>query len=470
MFRRLLQSALSLLLCLAALLGVSAFPAAADAGFENSEAFLRTSFNEENYLELSISGDMLTLSGRLQLENLSRLSVICGEASAWFDAADGEPFSVSLRLTHSGTETISVFTKATEEQYLGMVFGRICIKKDGDGCRILPSSVLESNLAFENAYADPERYRDDSGVPEEVRALSDEIAGDERDDYRKLWLLYQWVAENIYYDYDYYYKRSSEIAYDSGGVLANKRSVCAGYASLLKDLILAQGIPCMEVNTYALGVNTNGGSFATNTEWAAVMNSNHEHVAAWVNDRWVVMDVTWDSNNKYQDGEFHPKAPNGYYYFDITPEAFALDHKIIRRADGRMRMNADGVLTGADTPKLRVSVSGSPVVWTDAEPFIDENDRTMVPLRPVAAALGLTVDWDGAAREAVFSDGSRSLAFPIGSNLARTGDGTEIPMDTAAVIVHDRTYAPVRVLAEYFGFAVGWEPKTRTIAIEPAAP
>ncbi len=114
-----------------------------------------------------------------------------------------------------------------------------------------------------------------------------------------------------------------------------------------------------------------------------------------------------------------------------------------------------------------VSVNGAAVVWTDAEPFIDENSRTMVPLRPVAEALGLTVSWDGANREAVFTDGVRTLYFPIGSSAARTGGGGTVQMDTAAVIVSDRTYAPIRYLAEYFGYAVGWDGAYKTVLLWP---
>ena len=115
---------------------------------------------------------------------------------------------------------------------------------------------------------------------------------------------------------------------------------------------------------------------------------------------------------------------------------------------------------------VNVTVGGAPVFWTDAAPFIDENSRTMVPLRAVAEALGLSVSWDGAQREAVFTDGSKTLYFPIGSSSARTGDGSALQMDTAAVIVNDRTYAPVRYLAEYFGFTVGWDGASKTVLIQ----
>ena len=115
---------------------------------------------------------------------------------------------------------------------------------------------------------------------------------------------------------------------------------------------------------------------------------------------------------------------------------------------------------------VSVSIHTIPVSWTDVEPFIDENNRTMVPLRAVAEALGLTVSWDAAAREASFTDGQRTIVFPIGSSQARLEDGSTVQMDTAAVIVNNRTFAPIRYLAEHFGFEVGWDKTTRTVLID----
>ncbi len=130
----------------------------------------------------------------------------------------------------------------------------------------------------------------------------------------------------------------------------------------------------------------------------------------------------------------------------------------------------DGIKTAEAIPQqsqgITVTVKGEAVQWTDAKPFIDENSRTMVPLRAVADALGLTVDWDGAKREAIFSDGTKSITFPIGSTVAHCEDGSTKEMDTAAVIVNDRTYAPVRYLAEYFGCTVDWDGTSKTVIIQ----
>ena len=119
----------------------------------------------------------------------------------------------------------------------------------------------------------------------------------------------------------------------------------------------------------------------------------------------------------------------------------------------------------AGPSETSVTVGGDVVQWTDARPFIDANNRTMVPLRAVADAMGLQVSWHAADREAVFTDGSKVIYFPIGSSAARTGDGGSVQMDTTAVIANDRTYAPIRYLAEYFGYEVGWDEATRTVSL-----
>lgn len=116
-------------------------------------------------------------------------------------------------------------------------------------------------------------------------------------------------------------------------------------------------------------------------------------------------------------------------------------------------------------PGVRVTVNGNPVAWTDVRPYIDENNRTMVPLRAVAEALGMTVSWDAYRREASFSRGTKTLTFPIGSMEAVKEDGTTVKMDTAAIINANRTYAPVRYLAEYFGYTVDWDSASKTVII-----
>lgn len=150
------------------------------------------------------------------------------------------------------------------------------------------------------------------------------------------------------------------------------------------------------------------------------------------------------------------------------------------------------VPTAAAAGGVNVTVNGKAVVWTDAQPFVNGDGRTMVPLRAVADAMGLDVNWDSNQRIASFSQSgvayngqcpwTNTIRFPIGSKTA-TGiaaanwvssepdiDYTTLKMDTAAVIKNGRTYAPIRYLAEYFGCTVTWNAATRTVAISGDLP
>ncbi len=84
------------------------------------------------------------------------------------------------------------------------------------------------------------------------------------------------------------------------------------------------------------------------------------------------------------------------------------------------------------------------------------NGRTMVPLRFVIEdkALQGSVGWDGASQVAVSCRG-KNFEFKIGSPKVVI-DGTTYTMDVAPYIYQNRTYLPLRFLAEKLGGTVTW--------------
>ena len=233
-----------LLLAMLSALSLPVF-AGSTTGFLNSDTYLRTSYSEDNYVALSISGSTLTAVGKLRLEGLTDIMLKCDGKSSLAGAADGKEFSLRLDLSHSGTAALSIYTeRSSKGGYWTFMWDRIIIEKAAGGYRFAPSLVLDHNLAFVHASVEPSNHLDQRTVPASVKAQSDAIVAGVTDNYEKLFLLHKWVAENIYYDYDAYL-RDQQTFYDSGEILANKRSVCEGYANLLRDMILAQGIPCI---------------------------------------------------------------------------------------------------------------------------------------------------------------------------------------------------------------------------------
>ena len=110
-----------------------------------------------------------------------------------------------------------------------------------------------------------------------------------------------------------------------------------------------------------------------------------------------------------------------------------------------------------EAPNVRVNASL--VEFPDAQPFIDSNDRTLIPVRFVTEALGATVTWEQSTATAVIEQNGITVRVPIGSDtisITESGKTTTAKMDTAAIIKQDRTYVPIRYVAEALGCFVDY--------------
>jgi len=93
---------------------------------------------------------------------------------------------------------------------------------------------------------------------------------------------------------------------------------------------------------------------------------------------------------------------------------------------------------------------------SDATPFITD-DRTMVPLRIIAEALGADVGWNAPTRTVSIVQGGRNLNLIIDIPLP---DGMGTP-----VIVNGRTFVPVRYVSEMLGASVRWDGTNRAVYV-----
>ncbi len=127
--------------------------------------------------------------------------------------------------------------------------------------------------------------------------------------------------------------------------------------------------------------------------------------------------------------------------------------------------NFDGV--------LRIELDGNEMTFTD-KPFIDKDGRTQIPVREFCEKLGCNVSWLQDVRKVNVSTvtedeskinggaGGDNLSFTIGKR-QYTINGTYYDMDTEARIVEDRTYVPLRYLAEALNYYVGYNPASGTV-------
>ena len=106
-------------------------------------------------------------------------------------------------------------------------------------------------------------------------------------------------------------------------------------------------------------------------------------------------------------------------------------------------------------------------VSTDAYPYI-EKGRTLVPLRVISESLGYGVNWDQVNRQVTVEKNGKAIRLIINSNqvLIKDGNGERtIAIDVAARISKDRTFVPLRAVAELFGETVNWDGRYRTAIV-----
>ena len=104
-------------------------------------------------------------------------------------------------------------------------------------------------------------------------------------------------------------------------------------------------------------------------------------------------------------------------------------------------------------------------VENDVAPVV-RNDRTMLPARFVAENLGATVAWDQAAQQVTITKGDTVIVITIGSDTAYV-NGAPYTLDSPAFVENDRTYTPVRFIAESLNADVGWDQAAQQVTITP---
>ncbi len=99
----------------------------------------------------------------------------------------------------------------------------------------------------------------------------------------------------------------------------------------------------------------------------------------------------------------------------------------------------------------------------DVAPII-VNNRTMLPARFVSENLGATVEWNEKTREVTIKGKDVTIVITIDLDTALV-NGEKRELDSPAFIKDDRTYTPLRFIAEELGATVEWNEKTREVTI-----
>ena len=107
----------------------------------------------------------------------------------------------------------------------------------------------------------------------------------------------------------------------------------------------------------------------------------------------------------------------------------------------------------------------------DVAPII-QNDRVLVPMRAIFEELHCSVDYtdiDGRQIITAKLNENNSIGLVIGSDEMQIHN-QKIKLDTAPIIVNDRTLVPLRAVSEAFDYDVNWDGDTKTVTISKEIP
>jgi uncharacterized protein YbbC (DUF1343 family) len=117
---------------------------------------------------------------------------------------------------------------------------------------------------------------------------------------------------------------------------------------------------------------------------------------------------------------------------------------------------------------IQIKYGQDEIAFPDQKPVI-RNDRTLVPIRPIAERLGFDVQWNGQTHTVSLQKNTHEVALVIGQQSAQR-NGETLELDVPAQIINQRTMVPVRFIAEALGYDVDWEEQTQLVQITDASP
>ncbi len=115
------------------------------------------------------------------------------------------------------------------------------------------------------------------------------------------------------------------------------------------------------------------------------------------------------------------------------------------------------------TSNISVTLNGMNLNF-DVEPYVNNDNRTMVELRSIGENLGATISWNEDSRTVTIEKDNAILELVIDQQEYKL-DGESKTMDTSPIIVNGRTMVPIRFVSESFGQNVKWDAVKKVVLI-----
>ncbi|MBU5464376.1 stalk domain-containing protein [Anaerotignum sp. MSJ-24] len=182
------------------------------------------------------------------------------------------------------------------------------------------------------------------------------------------------------------------------------------------------------------------------------------------------INILWE--NSTLDKELYDAATGDLYHGEQIPLGF-FKYKAVTVNDSYVDVITSARDQDDSTTNKKIIITvgastmavGTETVNLDAPAYINSENYTMLPVRAISEAFGATVNWDAASRTVTVLSGQRIISMTIGSRTMYI-NGTPVAMNTTAAIVNDRTFIPVRDLANSLGIsAINWTEASGTVTL-----
>lgn len=226
------------------------------------------------------------------------------------------------------------------------------LRRNMSGCSYDTETTIEDGIYYYTFTLTPNwlsTAEQEAEVDAAVDALLNELALWDVTNYEKIQGVYNWVTENVQYDFDNLDDDSYTLKYSTYSAIVQKNTVCQGYATLVYRLLLSLDVDCRLISGMADG-------------------ENHAWNIVYLDGKYYNVDATWDRDlmghyryflctednfgdhtrsSEFNTADFHTRYPMALvpYVFNVT-------------ASGTVNANIAWVLDG-DTGTLTVAGTGT---------------------------------------------------------------------------------------------------------------
>lgn len=113
--------------------------------------------------------------------------------------------------------------------------------------------------------------------------------------------------------------------------------------------------------------------------------------------------------------------------------------------------------------EVTIQINGK-LVQLDQTPMIMQS-RTLVPLRGVFEKLGIIVDYNQETQQVIAKTNDKEIIMNIGDYKVLV-NGKVTTLDVGTILKNNRTFVPIRFIAEAFGYDVDWDGLNRRVIIQ----